>query len=176
MTFESISGDAENTQTSGGISRRSVIKVGAHAAWAVPLVQVVAAAPAFAVSGPPKLAFSGESGSYPAKNSQTLNTSVTLTNTGGGTQSLQVTFTFPSSAWTPSVDAGTYAGWSVDNSGQATAHVFTALTQLASNASVTLAPTFTVKAANQGKAVNISVSVTATGAQSMSTSIVVTGK
>ena len=50
--FQSNSGDAENSNaTGGGISRRSVLKVGAHAAWAVPLVQVVAAAPAVAASG-----------------------------------------------------------------------------------------------------------------------------
>lgn len=53
MSSESITGGADKNQTNGGgVSRRSVIKAGAHAAWAVPLVHVVAAAPAMAVSGP----------------------------------------------------------------------------------------------------------------------------
>ena len=53
MSFESNSAGADKDQTTGGgVSRRSVIKAGAHAAWAVPLVHVVAAAPAMAVSGP----------------------------------------------------------------------------------------------------------------------------
>lgn len=55
MSSESISRSADENQTNGGgVSRRSVIKAGAHAAWAVPLVHVVAAAPAMAVSGPAK--------------------------------------------------------------------------------------------------------------------------
>ena len=84
MTFESISGDAENTQTSGGISRRSVIKVGAHAAWAVPLVQVVAAAPACRRVRAPAVLTSPAAATWlrPAINSHWTLTIVTVTNTG----------------------------------------------------------------------------------------------
>lgn len=53
MDLESMSGGADENRADGeGLSRRSVLKAGAHAAWAVPLVHVVAAAPAMAVSGP----------------------------------------------------------------------------------------------------------------------------
>jgi hypothetical protein len=38
------------TSTSHGFSRRSLVKAGAHAAWAVPVVTVVTSAPAFAAT------------------------------------------------------------------------------------------------------------------------------
>ncbi len=49
MTVEHAPTDAEVTET--GISRRSIVRAGATAAWAVPLVTVATAAPALAVSG-----------------------------------------------------------------------------------------------------------------------------
>ncbi len=73
--FESISGDAESSSAnsggmSGGISRRSVMKAGAAAAWSVPLVQVVAAAPAVAVSGSAALSFGTCSATWVSSNVQ----------------------------------------------------------------------------------------------------------
>ena len=42
--------NANNTPGTGGTSRRSVVRTAAHAAWAVPVIQIAAAAPAFADS------------------------------------------------------------------------------------------------------------------------------
>jgi hypothetical protein len=86
MHIESISGDAENTTASRGISRRSVMKVGAAAAWSVPLVQVVAAAPAHAsVSGGPaaELAVSQPTGSQSdSGDARTASLTFSVSNTG----------------------------------------------------------------------------------------------
>lgn len=51
--------DNDLTPNASGVSRRSVVRVGAAAAWTVPLVQVATAAPALAVSGPAKLDIQG---------------------------------------------------------------------------------------------------------------------
>ena len=165
MDFESTSSDAGNsTPSGGGISRRSVVKAGAAAAWTVPLVQVVAAAPAVAVSGAPTLVLSGAIGSWNG-NSVNLNGRVTLTNTGSApTTSLQVTLTFDT-AWTSgSASAG---DWTVSPSGVATVktYVFTAQTQLAANASTTLNFNFT-STTGKGFATVISVTASASNASS----------
>ena len=43
--------NSESTERPTGFNRRTLIKAGAHAAWAVPAIQIVAASPAFAASG-----------------------------------------------------------------------------------------------------------------------------
>src|SRR3954452_3176751 len=50
--------DDLNAQGRSGMSRRSVVRTGVAAAWAVPLIQVAAAAPSFAASGPADLSTS----------------------------------------------------------------------------------------------------------------------
>ena len=160
MDLESNSGDAENSQTSSeGVSRRSVMKAGAAVAWTVPLVQVVAAAPAVAVSGKSTLALSAASGSW-SGNSSNLEAQVTITNTGSvATTSLQVTFTFDS-AWTSGSASG--SGWTVSPAGKATTKVytFTAGTQLAPGAGTTLQAKFT-STTGSGFVTGISVAATA---------------
>lgn len=116
MDSKSISGDPENTaesaaKSSPGISRRSVVKAGAAAAWTVPLVQVVAAAPASAMtSGGPVLVVSQPTGSQSDSGdtrTATLNFTVTNTgNTSSGSVTVTVAFTqgwhkngMPTSAW-----------------------------------------------------------------------------
>ncbi|HSE55115.1 MAG TPA: hypothetical protein VLB03_05245, partial [Nocardioidaceae bacterium] len=93
-SFQSISGDSENSSvTRRGVSRRSVMKAGAAAAWSVPLVQVVAAAPAHATSHAGHIAFV----STPSLTSSgTKTVTVSLKNDGvGQTNALQVILTFP---------------------------------------------------------------------------------
>ena len=43
---------ADTASATRGMTRRSVVRTGAAAAWSVPVITVVAAAPAFAASGP----------------------------------------------------------------------------------------------------------------------------
>ena len=138
MTFESISGDAENTQTSAGISRRSIIKVGAHAAWAVPLVQVVAAAPAVAVSGTTtRVSWAGFSGSYSSTDARNLDVTASIANDGSTSASgVQVVLTVP----VPVNGCTTPAGWTVSRNGQD--FTFTKTTPLSGAASATLPVTF----------------------------------
>lgn len=52
MTNELDTATADET-TSGGFSRRTVVRAGAHAAWVVPAVSLATAAPALAASPPP---------------------------------------------------------------------------------------------------------------------------
>lgn len=79
-----------DVQSLSGLDRRTVVRAGVAAAWAVPLVQTVAAAPAFAVSGPARVEPSGTitqtSRSY-AVNSNVAN------NGGSATQGLVATVT-----------------------------------------------------------------------------------
>ena len=163
--FESFSGDPENSSAnsggmSGGISRRSIMKAGAAAAWSVPLVQVVAAAPAVAVSGSATLAVSAPPSGWNGR-SANLPVAITITNTGSvPTTNLQVTCTFDS-AWTSG--KATATGWAVQPTGVATTktYTFTASTQVAANATATLSITFN-SSTGQGFATNITVTATAT--------------
>ncbi|HSE09222.1 MAG TPA: hypothetical protein VLB29_11210 [Nocardioidaceae bacterium] len=177
MTFEPNSGDAENSMPSGagGISRRSVVKAGAVAAWSVPLVQVVAAAPAMAaVSGTSTLGLPAANGSW-SGNSSNLNGAVTISNTGSvATTSLQVTMDFDA-AWTSG--SASAPGWTVTPSANATTktYVFTATTQLAAGDSTTLSFTF-ASTTGKGFATNISVTANAANAASTATAIPITAR
>ncbi|MDN4174511.1 hypothetical protein QWY28_16240 [Nocardioides sp. SOB77] len=53
MTHDHIDTAAGVDDQQGGLTRRSVVRTGAHLAWAVPAVSLATAAPALAVSGPP---------------------------------------------------------------------------------------------------------------------------
>jgi len=163
-----LSSDGEVTERSSrGISRRSVMKAGAAAAWSVPLVQVVAAAPAVAVSGPTSLSATGGTGGWNG-NSANMATRITITNTGANdTSSLQVTFTF-TSGWV-SGTASAPTGWAPGAS-SATSFTFVAGTQLAAGQSVEVAPTFT-STNGKGFAAQIAVSPTATGSTSVAGAI-----
>lgn len=159
MGFESISGDAENNQSNGGgISRRTVIKAGAHAAWAVPLVQVVAAAPAIAVSGSCTLSITKASGKWPGGSGK-LNVSVTVAAATNATSGLQVTLVF-TEGWQGGKAAA--SGWGVTGPTPTTpnTYVFTANTQIAAGGTATLTAQFTPSGA-AGAAAKIDVSATA---------------
>src|SRR4051794_8622225 len=73
------------------ISRRAVVRTGVTAAWSVPLIQVVGAAPALAVSGPKIQVVGGQAvwdGNY-------INVTVPLSNSGTQTiDTITVTLTF----------------------------------------------------------------------------------
>ena len=84
------------------VSRRSTLKAGAHAAWVVPTVSVVTAAPAHAaVSGDPMLDLSDVFASYDTDGTDSerpdhLTSEFTITNTGTGpASSLMVGFFVP---------------------------------------------------------------------------------
>lgn len=81
------------------LSRRTVLRTAAHAAWAVPAIQLVSAAPAFAASGD-TLAFAGTP-SWASK--KILNVSFVVTNTSPGTQADGLTVTL---TMTPAPTAG----------------------------------------------------------------------
>jgi hypothetical protein len=177
MHIESISGDAENTTASRGISRRSVMKVGAAAAWSVPLVQVVAAAPAHATSGQAAvLALSGASGQWIGGSSSTQFTlQSTIANTGGAEAlSVQVTYTFPDTlGWSPSYVSAT-GGWVGSASGRV---VTLTLATLAAGNSETPIVTLSSPANRKGSAITgIEVSATATGTNSPGTTVSVPAK
>jgi hypothetical protein len=151
--FESISVDAENStpntadssreasaESSGGISRRSVVKAGAAAAWTIPLVQVVAAAPAVAVSGAPQLAFTQKSATY-SSSTELITVSLTLNNSGGDTYGLTVKLTLPS-GYTGKANV-TGGSWAVARAGST--YTFTAGTQLVGGTAATLSATIDVK-------------------------------
>jgi hypothetical protein len=100
MGIEPVSGDAENrTQSGGGISRRSVMKAGAVAAWSVPLVQVVAASPAHAAcSGNPVLDVNDATGARSNSGQGQRTITVPVKNTGGGTTSGLTVSIYPTQA------------------------------------------------------------------------------
>lgn len=74
-TFDETTVGGDSAESTSGLSRRSVVRAGAVAAWSVPLVQLAAAAPSFAASGPAD-----------------LSTSTIGTRTRGGAGSKDVTF------------------------------------------------------------------------------------
>ena len=79
------------------LSRRTVLRTAAHAAWAVPAIQAVAATPAFAASGSGALAFTpAPTGVWSlSRNRMTATIQVKNTSTANPTIGLQVTVAFP---------------------------------------------------------------------------------
>jgi hypothetical protein len=168
MHIESISGDAENTTASRGISRRSVMKVGAAAAWSVPLVQVVAAAPAHATSGTrAELSWAALTGSYSSTDARILNVSASISNTGSfDASSVQVVLTVPVEGATVAAPAG----WNVTPSGQD--FTFTKATPLGASSTVMLALAFTLPTL-VGAAISVTGSAGAGNADFVATSVAV---
>src|SRR5205823_14375066 len=92
------------------MGRRTVVRAAAVTAWAVPVVQVVAASPVFATSGPANI--SGTTGTITRSNGKTFVVDIPVTNSGGSaTAGLNAILT-----WTPAdattIDSVTaVAGW-----------------------------------------------------------------
>ena len=108
------SGDVER-----GVTRRSVVKTGAHLAWAVPAVSMVTAAPALAVSGKSKLRM-GSFGASAIKGGADVDLGP-IKNTGTReTGVLTAVFELPSSLKKAKVSASSVSsGWKVvDGKGQ----------------------------------------------------------
>lgn len=144
-------------------SRRAMLKVGAHAAWAVPAIQIAAATPAFAASPTHAavLSFTGDI----TRNGSNGHAKLTLQNTGNGgvvdptvtISGAGVDFTKPitttSAGWTPSVGAASVT--------------FTHTGTLAATSSLPVFIEFSVANASNSAA-NV-VSVAATGTKAVTT-------
>ncbi len=161
------------------LSRRTVLRTAAHAAWVVPAIQVVGLAPAFAAASDVLLLTPASSGQW-TNNRKSMTASVPVKNnsTTDPTVALQLTVTFPNlyvgSSGTLTISAVT-GGWAASavtypvTGGTRTARVvFTAATQLVTGASSTLGFTATQteklkKADVQGAGDTIAVQATATG-------------
>ncbi|RYU13682.1 hypothetical protein [Nocardioides iriomotensis] len=119
------------------IDRRTVVRGAAVAAWTVPAVQLVGAAPAFAGSGP--TSFSGLSGSGSYSTPSRLLLLVSFNNAGASPATgVQVTVKMPRAM--PS--APTAAGWNVSGSGDT--FVFTLNATVPAGQSQSLQADFTV--------------------------------
>ena len=145
-TNEFIAQDTE--QTTAGMTRRSLVRTGATAAWSVPVVAAVAAAPALAISGPANLSTSTEtvtstagatgnddgkvSGTILLKNTNTQATTGLVITLAGATGCKFKTCTSPTAA----------QGWTVSGLGSATL-TLTATTQLTGNSTRSLTVTTT---------------------------------
>ena len=149
-----------DVQSRSGIDRRTVVKTGVATAWSVPLVQAVAASPAFAVSGPANL--SSTSGTID-RSSGTYTIAITVRNTGGSaTQALTATITSSSA---PIQSPTTPTGWS------GTSPTYTANAQVAAGGTTTFNMTFTVPTGHIGKANTVTVNFTTGGTGAVSGSV-----
>ena len=109
----------ESGEVERGVSRRSVVRTGAHLAWAVPAVSMVTAAPALAVSGgKPKLKIGGLSASGSKKGASVDMGAVKNSGTRDAGV-LTAVFELPSSLKKGKVTAGSVSsGWKlVDGKG-----------------------------------------------------------
>jgi hypothetical protein len=149
-----------DVQSVSGIDRRTVVRAGVATAWSVPLVQAVAASPAFAVSGPANL--STTSGTID-RASGTYTISITVRNTGGtATQALTATL---SSSSAPIQSPTTPAGWSGGPS------TYTANAQVSGGGTTTFNMTFTVPQGHIGKSNTVTVTFTTGGTNAVSGSV-----
>lgn len=185
-----IQPEAPETEGRSGLSRRTVIKAGAHAAWMVPAITVITTAPAFATgSNDPVLGLSGTSASWAGSSqSAILTIKFTITNTGvSPTSGVQATLAFEAGGagqaayWVPknqqytSVDSG----WSIDTSGKASPKfTFVGVGQVQGSANSPNTKTFTAtfSPGNSGNAlkktvVDLSVFPGAGGGSSVGTTI-----
>src|SRR4051794_10781256 len=144
-TSRALENGQNESNAAGGtrlVSRRTVVRTGVTAAWSVPLIQVVGAAPALAVSGPKVQVTGGQAvwdGNY-------INVTVPLTNSG--TQQIDVitiTLTF-STGLAPEPNSAP-GGWSASKptmfGGQTTITYTTSTAKLRANR--TISPMFVVK-------------------------------
>ena len=131
------------TDARAHVGRRSVVRTGVTAAWAVPAVTVAAAAPAFAAcSGNGNL--SGSSHGVPSRSAKTVTITITLANSGGTTSGLALSVSGPDSAHT--LDSLSATGWTTATGGSGGSATLTsvAASQLACGAP-TQTSTFTIK-------------------------------
>lgn len=97
-------------QADGRLGRRSLVRTGVTAAWAVPAITVAAAAPAFAAcSGHGDL--SGSSHGKPSRSQKDVTITVTLANSGATTSGLALSVSGPNSLHTLDQVSAT-SGWS----------------------------------------------------------------
>jgi hypothetical protein len=144
-TSRALENGQNESNAAGGtrmISRRTVVRTGVTAAWSVPLIQVVGAAPALAVSGS-KI---GVSGGQAVWDGNYINVTVPLSNSG--TQQIDtitITLTF-STGLTPEPNSAT-GGWVASKpvvmDGKTTITYSTTTARL--RAGRTISPTFVVK-------------------------------
>ena len=150
------SGTTTTTQQPVGVNRRTLLRTGAHAAWAIPAVQIVTQSPALAATGPAALSVTGTGRWTGPKNAEGLDVNLTVENANTlPTTALQVVLTFPT-GWSPSTTQP--AGWSGSGSGNVITYTKTGA-QLGGNSSVPLVATLTPSSpSNRSKAVDVSVS------------------
>lgn len=161
-----MSHEDEPTMSEGrALSRRTVVRAGAHAAWVIPAVSLVTAAPALAASNH-TLQFTATSAAKANNgNGQPYTPTVTFTlhnnSAATTTAGLQVTITFPSTAGNITPPASV-SGWSISPTTVQNApasFTLTRTTQLAGGADATFSGVFTSNDTN--KNVSGSVSFTA---------------
>lgn len=150
--------DQQKSPEQTGLSRRSLVRTAAHAAWAVPAVQVAASVPAYAAASD-QLTITSATGEWTPANNRRMDGSITVRNDSPDdtTVNLQVTLTFPNIyVWDANAGGGAGAnrtlaitqvtgGWTagtVTYSGTGTGRtatvVFTATAQIAPTATRTL--------------------------------------
>lgn len=99
------------------VTRRTVLRTAAHAAWVVPAIQVVSAAPAFAASGSASISVTAGITWNGTATSSTFGLRVTITVADAPATGVQVTLGFPS-GWNPT--STTPGGWAVTGARMAT--------------------------------------------------------
>ena len=166
----------ENTENaeSGGMSRRTVVRVGATAAWTAPAITVLAASPAFATtSGPAKLAMSGTTTVVSKGTVKTVSSGVQ--NTGGQpATSLQATVSLigeAGSGWGSATSAPSTTLWSLSsttkNSNDTVTFVFTATSSaLAGGEIKAFSPTITLPSNGKNGTVTVTFTAVAAGGSS----------
>src|SRR5690349_18155409 len=119
----------------GLVSRRTLVRAGATAAWSVPLVQVVAAAPARAVGsvGSTTLQYTGLSGTYTSATDLQIVSTVKNSGTTAA-KNLQVSLTLPVTASAVTVGSGSWTA-AAASSTPTKDWVLTAIGDLATGAS-----------------------------------------
>lgn len=129
-----------------GLSRRTVVRTAANAAWMVPAISLVTEAPALAASGD-TIAFGATSGSWSGLLGvvlPTLSLSIPInlgTKHSSSAVGLTVTITFPTLR--RNITPNAPSGWTVSPTGSgAGPFTFTKSANVAAPATVTFAPTF----------------------------------
>lgn len=105
--------EATEAAEASGISRRSVVRTGAHLAWAVPAVQLVTSAPALAASGTkPNLTGGSIAVGYNKARTQTSVAIGAVRNTGGDMKGqLTASVSLPGFLKSPKLVGKPSAGW-----------------------------------------------------------------
>lgn len=168
-----IQPEAPETEDRSGLSRRTVIKAGAHAAWAIPAVTVVTSAPAFAAQSGQLTSDPVPSGSGAwtgPSNTRTIPCTINVANKGAAdTVGLILTASFPS-GWDPAVGTPSN-GWTVSKS--VNVFTFTPPAQVGAGKTATFDVTFSPKSSNKNRTVSITLNTTVQNGTAESGSIVV---